>query len=229
MKKYILTAFLFALLLQSRAVQSEEYVNFDEEYCTQCCATCGWGSLAIKAAAIFPTASNVRNIYGDTLAQFTLEGNLKLWESCSGDFYMWVDGSYIYSNGESYIEEEKPETGYDSHHTRLSLVPITLGFKYQYHINDCFDVYLGAGPSYSFLHLQDASKYVHRKTSKNCFGAIVKSGCVYNFCDGFYLEGFLNYAFQRFNIRGPKNNPHVERHNVDLSNVQLGLGLGWKF
>lgn len=220
MKKYIAKGLLLGLLLQSPAAYADDYSSFDEGYYYECCSE--W-SIAAKAAAFFPLSSKARKIYGSALPEFTLEGNFKVWDGCWSDIYLWLDGNYVYGNGNSYGGEPH------HHRTHLTLVPVTLGLKFAYHLCDWADFYLGAGPTYAWLQLRDSSSHVHRKTNRSAVGGIFKSGVVASLCGCYYLEGFFNYSYQRFDVRKPKHDPTVERHDADLSSLQLGAGVGWRF
>lgn len=183
-----------------------------------CCeeACCNTFSVEAQGAAFFPLDSKVRRIYGSALPMVTLEGN---WQySCWG---AWLNGSYVFGNGHAIGSRENK--------THLSLVPITLGVKYICSICDSTDLYIGVGASYSFLNTRDHSDFVHKRVSSNGFGGIVKSGLSYNFCENLFIEGFLNYTYQRFTFSRNSNDPFVYRHDVNLSSLQLGLGLGVKF
>lgn len=171
----------------------------------------------VKYAAFFPLNSRVSNIYGWALPQFTLEGNVLFCKSWA----IWLDGSYIFGNGHA--------VGGGSNKTHLSLVPITLGVKYFFPVCASTDFYVGLGASYSFLNTRDHSDYVHEKTSSNHVGGIVKTGFIYYYCDGFFLEGFLNYMYQQFYFPKTTDDPFVYRNDVDLSSLQLGIGIGWTF
>ena len=178
---------------------------------------CNAFSLEAQYATVFPLDSKVGRIYGYALPSFTLQGswNYKCWS-------IWLDGSYTFANGEAI--------GCGSgRKTHLSFVPITLGVKYIYTVCQDTEVYFGLGACYSFLNTKDHSEYVHEKTSANNTGAIVKTGFVYHYCDGFFLEGFFNYMYQKFYFHKEETDPFVYRNDVDFSSLQLGVGIGWTF
>lgn len=183
-----------------------------------CCQTecCNPFSAGAKVAAFFPLDSKVRDIYGTAMPAFTLEGN---WQVQCWQF--WLDTTYVFANGHS--------TGGDKSRTHLDLVPITLGAKYLFSFCDSTTLYAGLGASYSFLHTKDHSDYVHKSVSSSGFGGIVKTGIVYDYCDNVYLEGFLNYTYQRFTFSNSSSDPLVYRRDVNLSALQLGLGVGMQF
>ncbi len=173
-------------------------------------------SVEIQSADFFPLDAKVQHIYSSVFLAFTLEGN---WQSqCWG---MWLNCSYIFGNGHSI--------SFDSHKTHLSLVPITLGIKYIHPLCDSTDFYIGLGACYSFLNTKDQGEFIHKRVSSNAFGAIVKTGITYNFCENLYIDGFLNYTYQRFTFSKTRSDPLVYRHTAKLDSLQVSLGLGIKF
>jgi hypothetical protein len=183
-----------------------------------CCQNtcCDQFSVEAQYAAFFPLDSKVRRIYKSALPSFTLEGN---WQcQCWG---LWLNGSYVFGNGHAI--------GCGRNKTHLNLVPITFGVKYIYSVCDSASLYLGLGASYSFLNIRDHSDFVHKKVSSNGFGGVIKTGFVYNYCENIFLEGFLNYLYQRFTFPKTGSDPFVYRQDANLSALQLGIGLGMKF
>ena len=182
--------------------------------CEETC--CREFSVEAQFAAYFPLDSTVGHIYGYALPAFTLEASWQ-WQCMS----IWLDGSYIFGSGHSI--------GCGGGPTHLNFVPITLGVKYIYPMCDSTDLYIGLGACYSFLNTRDHSEYVHENTSGNNAGAILKTGVVYHYCDGIFFEGFFNYQYQKFYFHKTETNPFVYRHDVDMSNLQLGVAVGWEF
>lgn len=191
-------------------------ISFGEDICFE--EACD-NSFSIDAnyAAFFPLNSTVKRIYGSALPQFTVGGNWQ-WNECWG---LWLDGSYIFGNGHSM--------GCGRSSTHLNLVPLSIGINYFCPVCDSIRLYLGLGGCYSFLRTTDHSPYVHKKTSANNGGAMIKTGVVYDYCKGFLLHGFFNYMYQKMNFPKTKSDPFVYRNDVDLSALQLGIGIGIDF
>lgn len=178
-------------------------------------------SLAIKYAVFLPSASKVRDIYGSALPEFILEGNYKVIEKGSWDGDVWLEGSYIFSGGHSL--------GYSKDKTRVNIVPFSMGIKYVYHFCPRSDIYLGIGPSYSFMTVHDSCSYVRQKTSAGTLGAVIKSGFTYALPSHLYFDGSLNYRYQKFSIHSHDSNPTTETSRANFSGFEIGLGIGWKF
>lgn len=174
-------------------------------------------SLDAKCAAFFPLDSKVRKIYGSALPMVTLEANARLcplWEA-------WLDSSYVFADGKSY--------GWYGKDTHLSFVPISLGVKYFYSLCDGTDLYVGAGPCYSFFTTKDHNSLVHKITSKKQWGAVFKSGFRYHQSDCTFVEGFFNYMYQELSFGKTSDDPFVYRHDANLSSLQLGVAIGRNF
>lgn len=204
----LFAAFSLASFVQAQDLAEESFLIDDSV-----------GFLSVKPALFLPTSNSVKEIYGSSLSQITLEGNFKVHEDAA-KVYVWLDASYICADGHS--------TGYESNHTHVTLVPVTLGVKYDYPLNFRINVYLGAGPSYSFISFRDHSPYVQEKIAKSQLGAIIKSGLTYQLSSTIAFEGFVNYSYQPFDF-AKDDISGEERQNVDFSSFQIGLGLNWKF
>ena len=212
MKKILLSFFAAIYILHASLAEATCRDDFFSN--TSCCT--GF-SLDAKYAAFFPLDSRVRKIYGSSLPMFTLEANMKT----SRCLEVWLDTSYVFGNGHS--------CSCDKNKTHLNFVPISLGVKYIYSLCDRTDFYIGAGPCYSFFNTKDHSEFVHENTSKNNWGAIVKSGFIYHYNECMFLEGFFNYMYQKFSFGKRSDDPFVYRHDANLSSLQLGVALGWNF
>jgi hypothetical protein len=212
MRKIIFSFFAVIFLFQASLVQATTCDDFFRR--TLCCTNI---SLDAKYAAFSPLDSRVRKIYGSALPMFTVEGNVRV----CGCWEVWLDGSYVFGNGHS--------SACNKNKTHLSFVPISVGLKYLYPICYGTDLYIGAGPCYSFFNTKDHSEFVHENTSRNNWGAIVKSGFIYHYNECIFLEGFFNYMYQEFSFGKTSDDPFVYRQNANLSSLQLGIALGWNF
>jgi outer membrane protein len=211
--KLLLVSFFFFPLSYARAPFCQARV------CEKTCPERQYSPFLIEAdaAAFFPLSSAVRRIYGTALPSFTLEFNWRFYKHWG----VWLDGSYVFGNGHAM--------GYGHESTHLSFVPITAGAKYFYPLGESIDLYMGLGPCYSFLNTTDHSRHVHKKTSANNFGATVKTGFIYHCNKRVFLDFFFNYMFQTMHFHKTESDPFVYRHDVNLSSLQLGGGIGLEF
>jgi outer membrane protein W len=91
------------------------------------------------------------------------------------------------------------------------------------------DVYVGAGPCYSFLITRDRSPYVHKKNHSNNWGFVAKSGLIYHCTTHLQVEGFVDYMYQEFHFFGTEKDPLVYRTNAFLNGMEVGAGVGYNF
>jgi outer membrane protein len=227
--------------------QNDCCTNVCEDVCQDPCqdSCCGsdWlndTAINFRVAAFLPSSKKVRNIYADAIADYQLEFS----KTFCGDWQAFFGVSYASVKGRSLGLCDR---------TRLRVVPLTLGAKYLFCVADNTQLYLGAGVTYSFLKIRDHSDYVHQHISKGHVGGVIQSGLYYTFCNDWFVNVFLDYYFQHFNFSnkhhcdssysddlafdsgcGCSSRHHhsyrnVERHDLNLSGVKTGVGIGYKF
>jgi outer membrane protein W len=109
------------------------------------------------------------------------------------------------------------------------MVPLAVGLKYFMEICPDLDFYVGGGMTYSFLNIHDHSPYVHRHVTKNTIGGTAKAGLVYFFCDCWFIDASVDYIYQRFSFKQSHSEPYVVRHDLDMSGMKVGAGIGVAF
>ena len=170
-----------------------------------------------RASAYFPTERKVRRIYSNVWGFYEGEIDVPLWCGLDGFF----SAGYLENKGHSLCLHNK---------TRLQMVPLSLGLKYFLRICPGLDAYIGGGVVYSILKIRDHSPYVHKHVSKNRVGGTAKMGLTYFFCDNWFIDGSVDYLYQRFSFKHSRSSKHyVERHDLDMSGVKIGAGIGLAF
>lgn len=170
--------------------------------------------VAARAGYFLPLSDNARNIYMDGWAEYEIEARYTL--SCP--WGVWANVGYTHVNGHSHILHN---------HTRLTMVPISAGFRYVWQLQRNYEAYLGLGGSCSILRIHDESPYVHEHIHKIAYGVTAKSGLIYHFaCWGFF-EGFIDYNYTRFNFSGHRDN--IYRNDLDMSSFLFGGSIGITF
>lgn len=184
-------------------------------------------SVEARVAYYHPSSSKVRRIYGDGWADYQLEVSKGIF--C--DWRIWAGVSGFSREGESI--------GFHDH-TRLQLIPVSLGVKYYYPFCDDFKAYVGGAACYSFLRIKDDSEFVRRHTHKNDWGGLVQAGLTYNFWECAYVSCFFDYFFQEFSFHDSHHRSSygsnydygsrfIERSDLDMSGYKLGVGFGYTF
>lgn len=213
MLKKLIRSILLCLVLLQPSLQADNW--FQSSCCDQSCCM-GDITLEGRFSAFFPLKSRAREIYNDALPCLELQVATTLCDC----WQPWFNASYIWSNGHSSLGDK----------TQLSILPLSLGVNYIFPLCDCIDWYIGAGALYSFLRTEDHSPYVHEHVRKNTWGGTAKLGFYYQWTECLFLEGFLDYVYQKFNFKTDEDSvPFVVRNDVDLSALKLGVGLGFRF
>jgi hypothetical protein len=225
MSKYKVFIFLLAIIafpFQARSGQWNSACCPDQYCADQCCEDpCCDDSYCFtiegRASAYFPFENKVRRIYSTTWGFYEGEVDIPLWWGFDGYF----SAGYLENTGRSLGLHNK---------TRLQMVPLTWGLKYFLEVMPCLDVYLGAGVVYSILNIHDHSYYVHQHISKNAVGGTAKLGALYFFYGNWFIDASVDYFYQRFSFKRSHSEKHyVERHDLDMSGIKLGAGIGLAF
>lgn len=167
-----------------------------------------------RVGYFYPTDKKVREIYSDGWPEYQLE----LAYTFCGPWSVWTNVGYFTEDGHSI--------GFGDD-TRLQLVPVGAGVKYNFNFACNWDAYLGAGATYSFMRIKDDSEFVEEHVSKNAWGGVVKSGIRYHFYQCGFVELFTDYYYTKFNFSGDDDG--IERHDANLSGFLFGAGLGISF
>jgi hypothetical protein len=175
-------------------------------------------SVEARINCFSPESRKVRAIYGQKWADYQLQFNYTYDEQ-------WTLFTAI--NG---FSRKGHSLGYQSHKTRLRLLPLSLGVEYSFKLIPCLDYYVGAGASYSFLRIHDHSHFVHEHIYKNAFGGIFKTGVKYFLDRRVFIDLGVDYFYQHFHFKTHHDSDHyVKRHSLNMSAFKAGLGLGINF
>lgn len=167
-----------------------------------------------RVGYFYPMSKNVREIYPDGMPEYQIEASYLV--CCP--WSVWANVGYMTKRGHS-------EGFHDP--ARITMVPIAVGGKFSYALNCDFECYLGLGASYSILRIHDESPYVDEHVHKNAFGVTAKSGLLYRFWSCWFIEGFIDYNYTKFNFSGHKDN--IQRNDLDMSGFLFGGGIGLSF
>jgi len=169
-----------------------------------------------KVSAFIPSSSVIRRIYSDVIPYYELEISKPFWN----DWQVFL--------GVGYLSNEGHAIGCD-HKTSLRLIPVTLGLKYVSRINSLIDLYAGAGACVSFLKNKDHSPFVHENISDQALGGIFKLGLIYRIKQHIFIDIFTEYLYQHFSFRHHYEDHYTIRHNLNMSGIKIGAGLGYNF
>lgn len=167
-----------------------------------------------------PDESYLRDIYGPFWTNYQLE----ISQSLAPSSCLWkrlnvfATGDYLFKNGETIAGENR---------TKIQFAPITLGLKWVQPINSLVDLYIGAGPRYSFIWVKSYSPFVDHKISRSSFGGYLTAGSNFHLNSHFFLDVAAGYSFQKFSA--PHTPPRVDGTSLTMNGFYLGGGLGFIF
>jgi outer membrane protein W len=230
--------FLLPYSLQAACCEEQCVPRFQDscrqEPCSPCQDSCSsWSSclsscsadwsLEFRLAYYRPSEKNIRKIYSNAFLDYQVELNKRFMDSWQ--VWMGIDllskkkGHSIISGGSGTGDK-----------TRLKMNSVNLGLKYLYCLNECAELYLGAGVNYGMLRIHDESPYVHQHPRRNSFGGLFKVGVYTYLTDHVYLDFFFDYLVQEFKFKNSNSDSYyVERHNVKMSGIKTGVGIGYRF
>lgn len=115
-----------------------------------------------------------------------------------------------------------------NHSTRITFVPITVGFKYLYSVVRWLGIYGGAGFKYYFASAINRSPALNRTIFRTGPGAAIETGAIFCINKHFTTDLFANFSYAK--ISGPSHTPtNVISTSMQLSGWNVGAGLGYKF
>jgi opacity protein-like surface antigen len=114
--------------------------------------------------------------------------------------------------------------------TRVRLVPLGLGIKYNYPLKcSCpTNIYSGAGFQYTFLNIHNDSEFAKSHVSNHNLGLVAKMGIYFRPCSNLLIDLFINYSYTKHHFKDTEEDT-VERFSINTGGVFLGVGLGYKF
>lgn len=162
----------------------------------------------VRTALFYPTSNRFREIY-DPSACYEVEASTTLNSYSSG-----------WANFDWYSRHGKTEQYNLS--TKIQMNTISFGIKFPYQLTSVATPYLGIGPTFSKIHLENKSVCPNEgteKTTKWAYGVVLKSGV--NFLMSEYIFGdlFVDYSYQ----------PAQFQKNTDTGGIKAGIGFGFIF
>ena len=219
---YFLTV---SLLYMTHSSSAQAWDSF-ENSCACACEL--WDiSAELRVAYYQPASHKVRRIYGSGWADYQLE----ISKGIGCGWRAWAGISGLSKNGNSIGFHDS---------TKLQLIPLYMGLKYDYTLCNNFQVFFGGAACYSFLNIRDRSDYVHAHIKKGAWGGVVQLGAKYHLADWAYVSLFADYFFQEFSFHstnkssysGPVyyyENSHIGRSTLDMNGYKVGVGIGLSF
>jgi hypothetical protein len=165
-------------------------------------AGAAFGSIMLKVTSFSPADADFKSIYGGGM---TYGGELSFAFGKGLEF--WVGASYFSKTG---------KTSYTLEETKLSLVPISAGLKWQIMPGRIVSPYIAAGAEYVLYKESN----VIGNVSAGGVGFIGKGGLFFQVADFFGIDAHV--AYSSCSIKGPD-------YTFDVGGLELGAGLVFIF
>lgn len=171
----------------------------------------------VMPAYYYFTDGEMRRFFGK--GGFTMRGEVgcRFW----GPFIVWVDGSYLQSDGQAIGGDEALD---------LKLASITLGLKLIHYFHERAAIYCGAGPRLFLMMLHNDSPYVRGDDNAIGIGAGGNAGFWFfpiPKCPNIFFDLFTDYSWKTMTIE-PDEISSLDS-SVNVSHFTFGLGLGVRF
>lgn len=206
---------LCSLLVVSSAISAYEEDCFDCEQEVDCCFS--RPLVEFKAGYLFFTDSDVRRVYGNGAFDIQLGATYPIWSLGCG----WTLNAY---GAVEYFQQSGKSSG--DQKTSIWSIPVNIGIKPVYAINDSLQYYFAIGPRYFYFHQHNDSSYVFRNKSKSGWGLFVNTGFNYIFCDHFVIDLFGEYSYAKVHFHGKDS---IYTRNIQIGGFTVGGGLGYQF
>lgn len=186
---------------------------------------CNGVMLEVRTSYFYPTSHKFRSIFGDGNVNYQLNTTFPVYYGKN----VWVQGIDIWFAVDYFHKNGHTKPLHDR--TSISIVPITIGLKYFFPALGKVapvNFYLGSGLKYFFVHTHDNNPYVKRILNVNGAGGVFETGFTTTFVKHLVLDVFASYSIKKFDAPSV-HNAAVKAKSFDVSNVNVGLGLGYKF
>lgn len=162
--------------------------------------------LKVRGSAFIPTGHLFREIYGTAGGSFDVEFATNIRDYLQA----WANYDWFGKSGHS--------VGLCSP-TKIHISSISFGLKYPYDIKSWLRLYLGLGPSFALIKINNQTCCSNACANQSSIGFVVKTGADFYFNKRGFVDVFLDYAYQKtaFECR------------TDVGSVRIGAGLGVAF
>ena len=174
--------------------------------------------LEFKPGYFYFTDADMREFFDNGGFSFRGETGCKLW----GPLTVWVDGGYFQKKGEAIGGTEKLE---------IKLASITLGLKLIHYFHKSVAIYAGAGPRLVMMMLKNHSEHVNEEDNEFGIGGGFDAGIwifpLPNAARNLFFDLFVDYSWKKMSITPDPISSYD--HDVDVSGLTAGLGIGFRF
>jgi len=170
---------------------------------------CDHASFQLRVGYFLPAAEKMREVFHNGGVEPELEVDGRIYHRLRA----WGNFNTFTANAAS-IGLKDP--------TAIQIYPLSLGLKYQIQFLHALDLYLGIGPTYSFVEIQDHSPYVQENVSRTSWGVVGKSGLIYRFGPSIFFNFFGDYYYGKISR---VSRVGVESSALNVGGLRTGLGI----
>ena len=189
-------------------------------------ATTGTGIIVeFRPSYFYPISSDFRDVFHEGGIDYQLTGTFPVYYGQNA----WLRGIDVWW-GLDYFSKEGHSTALHDK-TEIQIAPITLGLKYFFpplgkRVPVTF--YTAAAMKYYFVYTYNHSDYVKREINQNGMGGVVETGFTVTACKHWIFDLFAAYSFKSFGAPSVSS-PSVETTGMNVSSINVGTGIGYKF
>ncbi len=171
-----------------------------------------------KAGYFFFTDSKLRKVYDRGGLDLQLSASYPIWDlTCNWTLNAYGAVEYFHRTGKSLNAHQK---------TSIWSLPVNLGLKPIYTVNEELQYYFAIGPRYFYIHQHNTSPFVPKNRSRNGLGLFLNSGFNYFFCNQFLLDLFAEYSYAKVHFHSTS---HTYTRSTQVGGLTFGGALGYEF
>lgn len=166
----------------------------------------------IRTGCLIPEDSHYRRIYGKAMWDLQFE----LATCFEEEWDAFANLTYHSRNGHFTLFKETTST--------IDWA-LNVGIKHYFCSSGPLIPYLGMGLGAAWVRFNDNSLHVRHQIDQWGFAFLVKSGIEWNLCYDYFLDFFLDYAYEHFH--GPNRKKGIGTRSINTGGIKVGLGLGY--
>lgn len=166
-----------------------------------------------RVGYFLPASELIKDVYHNGGVEPEVEAAFTI----NNGFKVWANFSAFYRKGRTEGLNDR---------TSIQIYPLSLGIKHDFKILDSLSLYLGVGPSFTWVVICNHSPYVQGRVSKTAWGVVGKSGLLFYLPHNIILDIFADYSYSRI---GSISRSGVQSESVNVGGLRTGLGVGVAF
>lgn len=210
------TFFFLLMVISSATSAMEDSCKVPPQENTEHCFS--QPTFEVKMGYLLFSNSKMRKIYNSGGLDIQLCASYPLGNhTCRWTLKAYGAIEYFHRSGKSINGDQK---------TSVWSLPVNIGLKPVYLIDDSMQYYFAMGPRYLYIHQHNHSSYVYKNRSRNALGFFINTGLHYVLCDRLTSDVFGEYSFAKMDIHG-KSGAYTK--NIQIGGFILGAGIAYVF